>query len=132
MDLVVTSPPYYGVTDYAKAQRLTSLWLNFELEAIRRDETGARSKRHRKSSADQYLEEIRESFVEVTRVLRTGAHAVVVIGESTARAPMLANVAAVIDTCGLSRVMTVHRRLPTQRGKNASLANEQVWILQRD
>lgn len=55
-----------------------------------------------------------------------------VIGESTHRAPILPNVAERLAESGLTMERTIHRRLPTQRGKNARILNEQVWILKRD
>lgn len=132
VDLVVTSPPYFGMTDYAKAQRLTCLWLGIEVEPVRRDEIGARSKRHRQTAADQYLAEIADVFAQIGRVLKPGRNAIVVIGESTRRAPILTEVADGLSLVGLTMAQEIHRRLPTQRGKNASLSSEHVWILSRD
>ena len=54
-DLIVTSPPYYNMTDYILSQRLTNLWFEFEVEAIRPKEIGARFKRKRVDSIEDYL-----------------------------------------------------------------------------
>src|SRR5271157_3438189 len=62
--LVITSPPYFGVTDYVKAQRLSLEWMSNPIEPVRLLEVGARSKRHRRNAGESYLQEIRGAFVE--------------------------------------------------------------------
>lgn len=131
VDLVVTSPPYFGVTDYVKAQRLTYLWLDLELESDRRSETGARSKRHRQIAHAQYLNEMASCFQQITRVLKRGSRAVVVIGESARRPSTLGEVAGALKDGGLELETAIHRRLPPQRTKMATMESEQVWILRR-
>src|SRR6266478_2080272 len=58
VDLVVTSPPYFGVSDYVKSQRLSMEWFGIDIEPLRLKEIGARSKRHRSRAADEYLSEL--------------------------------------------------------------------------
>ena len=82
VDCVVTSPPYFGVTDYVKAQRLTMEWMSEEIEPLRRCEIGARSKRHRRSALDDYLRELNNVFEQIYRVLNSGATAIIVFGQS--------------------------------------------------
>jgi SAM-dependent methyltransferase len=130
-DLVVTSPPYFGVTDYAKAQRLTFLWLDLPLEPARQAESGARSKRHRQTAREQYLEDMARSFEQIARVLKRGSHAVVVIGQSSARKSILDELASLLGEHDLELTTTIHRRLPRQRAKIATMQSEQVWILRR-
>ena len=81
IDLVVTSPPYIGMIDYAKANRLLYLWMGWSLEE--RDlEIGARYKRGRKKFRAEYDESIDECWREIVRVLKNGRYCAVVIGES--------------------------------------------------
>jgi SAM-dependent methyltransferase len=82
VDLVVTSPPYPNVTDYARSQRLSYLWLGMDLEATKEREIGARFKRQRKTAFSEYVSDLSKSFSGVSRVLRSGGYLCVVIGES--------------------------------------------------
>ena len=96
IDLIVTSPPYYGVADYIKSQRLSYLWfdrddledrrLGYEFfEAYRRRESGARSFRHRSNSREAYLDFMAQFFLEAFRLLKREAFLSLVVGESKAR-----------------------------------------------
>jgi DNA methylase len=82
VDLIVTSPPYIGVIDYTRANRLTYNWMGWPLDEDRESEIGARSKRGRKSIESEYIQEIVLSWKELHRVLRSGAYCAIVIGES--------------------------------------------------
>jgi len=82
VDLVVTSPPYVGVIDYTRANRLLYLWMNWPFETDRREEIGARFKRQRAGVVRDYLNDMRQAWMEIVRVMRPGAYCAVVIGES--------------------------------------------------
>ncbi|SDZ64586.1 DNA methylase [Variovorax sp. YR266] len=97
VDLIVTSPPYYGVADYVKSQRLTYLWLDRdeladdmlgfrEFERLRSIEAGARSNRHRRNSHELYMAFMANFFEECFRVLKNGSAMTLVVGESPSRA----------------------------------------------
>jgi DNA modification methylase len=97
VDFVMTSPPYYGVADYVKSQRLSYLWfdkdelasdrLGFrEFEKLRAEESGARSNRFRKNSHALYMSFITQFFAQSFRVLKSGGFMALVVGESNARA----------------------------------------------
>ncbi|AUA31672.1 Modification methylase DpnIIB [compost metagenome] len=97
VDFIMTSPPYYGVADYVKSQRLSYLWfdrdelaherLGFrDFEKLRAIESGARSNRSRKNSHDLYMTFISDFFEQSFRVLKTGSFMALVVGESQARA----------------------------------------------
>lgn len=82
VDLIVTSPPYVGMIDYTLAHRLLYLWLNWDLDADKQNEIGARFKRKRRDLVDQYLSDMFSCWAEVSRVLRRRGYCAVVIGES--------------------------------------------------
>lgn len=97
VDFIMTSPPYYGVADYVKSQRLSYLWfdkdelaaerLGFrDFEKLRAIESGARSNRSRKNSHELYLTFITAFFQQSFRILKTGSSMALVVGESQARA----------------------------------------------
>jgi DNA modification methylase len=96
VDFIMTSPPYYGVADYVKSQRLSYLWfdkdelaserLGFrEFENLRAMESGARSNRSRQNSHTLYMRFISDFFTESFRVLKSGGFMALVVGESKAR-----------------------------------------------
>lgn len=96
IDFVMTSPPYYGVADYVKSQRLTYLWFDVDsladkelgfrsFEALRSNEAGARSNRFRKNSHSLYMDFMRAFFAQCHRVLKDNGYMALVVGESQAR-----------------------------------------------
>jgi DNA methylase len=82
VDLIVTSPPYLGMIDYATANRLTYLWFGWSLDADRLQEIGARSHRKRTSAISDYMRAIRTSAGEIHRVLKPDGACAIVIGAS--------------------------------------------------
>jgi hypothetical protein len=128
VDLVVTSPPYVGVIDYARANRLAYLWRNWNLDEERKEETGARYKRGRKSLKESYLDEMRICWKEVARVLKPGGFCAVVIGESRAFPgtvePTLADM-----SCLLSPAWGVKERRPSRRRVSDRSASDAVEYL---
>lgn len=106
VDLIVTSPPYAGITDYARSQRLTFEWFGWDLEKSSRKEIGARWKRFRKHAVAQYLEDMRTIAVRLAGWLRRNCICVCVIGQSTAR-----NVDAQISSSFLSGMEAAGLRL---------------------
>jgi hypothetical protein len=82
IDLIVTSPPYIGVIDYTRANRLLYTWMGWSISNERRDEIGARFRRKRKNLVDEYLADMRGARNEIYRVLRQGGFCAVVLGES--------------------------------------------------
>jgi DNA modification methylase len=84
-DCFVTSPPYFGVADYVKSQRLSMEWFGVDIEHHRRQETGARSKRHRRTAFDDYVSELSAVFTEVYRVVRPKSWGLIVYGHSPNR-----------------------------------------------
>lgn len=96
VDAIVTSPPYYGVADYVKSQRLSFLWfdkdelardrLGFrDFELLRSMETGTRSTRHSRNSHTVYIDFMDKFFLAAERVLKPGAAMSLVVGESQSR-----------------------------------------------
>lgn len=131
VDLVVTSPPYFGVVDYIKAQRLTFEWFGIELEAYRRSEIGARSKRHRLSALTQYLDEIGAVVRETYRVLKVGCVAAFVLGESGKREGAIAEFVSMLNKQGFETEIRVTRTIGRLRRQPASLSNEELIICRK-
>jgi hypothetical protein len=82
VDLVVTSPPYLAVIDYALANRMTYLWMGWAIEEDRNSEIGARYRRRKGQAYDEYLNAMSVSAQQITRCLRDGAYCAIIIGAS--------------------------------------------------
>lgn len=131
IDSVVTSPPYFGVSDYVKAQRLSMEWLSLEIEPVRRQEIGARSKRHRLSAASEYLVEITGTFAEIHRVLKRRAWSVVVFGQSPTRPDIQKDFAANLRELGFSIEFETERQIAIGRRQKPSIAEETIFVLRK-
>lgn len=84
VDIILTSPPYAGVTDYVKGQRLSFYWhpeWNFEDYTYK--EIGARNKRARKNFFNDYLMDIKDFIIKSHYVLKNHGKFVVVIGQTS-------------------------------------------------
>lgn len=133
VDLVVTSPPYVGVIDYARANRLLYEWMGWSLHRERGQEIGARYRRERRSMVDEYAAEMAECWSEMARVLKPGAYCAIVIGESR---KFPGTVDAVIGR--LSEVLRLVwgpvSRTPTRRrvsDRNASQPTERIFVFRK-
>ncbi len=129
IDLVVTSPPYFGVCDYVKAQRLSMEWFGLEIEPLRLREIGARSKRHRAAARNAYLQELTGVFVETRRTLRHGARIAVIVGESKQRASVLDELRGCFESAGFRMELDLNRRVSSQRRQAPSIRGEHVFVL---
>jgi DNA modification methylase len=132
IDLVVTSPPYFGVADYAKAQRLSMEWFDFEIEPVRLREIGARSKRHRSTAGRDFVAELTEVFSETYRVLRAGAYGVVVFGSSPSRKDVFSEFLNGLTEVGFLIVSEIPRSISTMRRQSPSLSTEHVVVFMKE
>lgn len=128
VQLIVTSPPYFGVADYIKAQRLSLEWMETDIEPLRQREIGARSKRHRLVAAEQYLSDCKQVFARCRDVLEDGRACAVVFGESTDRAPMRENFEKVLKSCNFKLHYKRSRRISSGRRLAPSLQEEHLLI----
>lgn len=128
IDLVVTSPPYHGVCDYIKAQRLSMEWCGYDIEMFRRQELGARSKRRRMTAYADYMCDLKRTVVEMVRVLKPGGHIAMVLGESRAREPFVRPVIDFLKECGVSIVLDKERQISRQRRQHPSVEQEAIVV----
>jgi len=126
--LIVTSPPYFGVADYVKAQRLTLEWQGVEIEPLRQKEIGARSKRHRLVAAEQYLADCKRVFEGCRDALDRGRACAVVFGESGDRTPMNEKFEQVVQSCQFKLIYKQSRKISSGRRQNPSLQTEHLLI----
>ncbi|MER8417903.1 hypothetical protein [Mesorhizobium sp. M1329] len=142
VDVVLTSPPYLNAIDYMRGHRLSLIWLGHrlrDLRAIRSNSIGAERAPDKVDEAielatiqaamgeiDQlptkfasmiarYVQDIRLMVSEIARVLKTGARATFVVGNSCLRDVFIRNseaVAAAARLAGLTLVSETERPLP--------------------
>ncbi|WP_297476333.1 DNA methyltransferase [Ferrovum sp.] len=83
VDLVVTSPPYGNATDYHLYHRFRLLWLGYDPIALGKVEIGSHLKHQRESSGfASYFSDMLKALAGISRVLKNGRYAVLVIGDS--------------------------------------------------
>lgn len=143
IDLILTSPPYYGVADYVKSQRLSYLWFDKdelaqeklgyrEFEKLRAEETGSRSYRHRANGHRQYLDFMASFFEHAGRVLKPGRYLAMVVGESRSREATNDLLVASAMKQGLFIQLRKHREIKnTRRRLMAKVQGEEVMIFRR-
>ena len=129
IDLVVTSPPYFGVCDYIKAQRLSMEWFGLDIEPLRLKEIGARSKRHRLAARNAYIQELTAVFTETRRTLRHDARVAVIVGESKQRASVLDELRSCFESAAFRMELDLNRRVSSQRRQAPSIRGEHVFVL---
>ena len=140
VDLILSSPPYYGVADYIKAQRLSLLWFDHpklrvggfgfsDFDELRRKETGSRSFRHRKNSFEQYISYMAGFFAQARRVLKPNSFLALVLGESLARTPTLQSLIHSAKNASLACVYQSSRDIKqTRRRLMANVRGEHIVI----
>jgi DNA modification methylase len=140
---IITSPPYYGVADYVKSQRLTFLWYEGAVatlhkpavgsfEELRSLEVGSRSHRHRNGSHSEYISYLSAFFDQAHRVLKKNGTLCLVLGESTCRPDTVDALRDSAKSNNLIEVFASKRGIKaTRRRIRASLPSEHVLVYQK-
>lgn len=142
IDAILTSPPYLNAIDYMRGHRLSLIWLGHrlgDLRTIRSTSIGAerapdtiddaavlnemrlamgeldRLPNKFRSMINRYVQDIQRMVAEIARVMKHGAHATFVMGNSCLRDVFIRNSAAVAiaaQHAGLSLISETERPLP--------------------
>ena len=122
VDLVVSSPPYPNMTDYATSQRLSYYLLQSRPDNDFRSEIGARRRRKRRDALDVYREDMRAALSLVVEQMRDGAYACFVMPRFATDSANDAARRRAVDECltvlvdhGLTQVNQLERALPARR-----------------
>ncbi|MCJ7770834.1 site-specific DNA-methyltransferase, partial [Candidatus Bathyarchaeota archaeon] len=136
IDLVVTSPPYLGTHDYLKAMRLTNLFFpdkNFKENL--ENEIGARCKRHRKNAYEKYLNDMKEAFQEIHRILKLGGFIGMTIGRGKGKvikSDILAQLLDFLTAKGdFATIYESSRKISSRRIRFPGVLTERIMVLKR-
>lgn len=82
-DLVITSPPYANTYDYYLYHKFRKRWLGLDVEFAQYNEIGSRREfSSLKRSPEKWTEDLTMCFKHISRVLKNGSFAFIVIGDS--------------------------------------------------
>lgn len=131
VDLIVTSPPYPNAVDYARYHRLSFYWLEYDISDTRDKETGARSKRGRKNSVEDYFEEVEEIYKECSVKSKEGGIIAVVVGNSQKnkeKIDVIGNTEKILKNSGYSKIGSISRNLSNQTTASKSITEESILV----
>ena len=131
VDVVLTSPPYFGVADYIKSQRLSMEWNEYDIEPLRLLEIGARSKRHRQKAVIDYNDEMARVVTGIRTVLKPRGVAIMVMGESKARKSVVEDFKTMVKDTGLELTNELHRTISFRRRQHPSISEECILVFRR-
>jgi hypothetical protein len=101
------------------AQRLSMLWLNYDVEDPKEAEIGARWKRFRKGSVQAYLDEMTQSLLQMNKLLKPGGRLAVVMNSwppNIARSGVAAALTTFVsETLRMKHLASVTRQLGDRR-----------------
>jgi len=81
VDGVITSPPYSFAIDYAENDRPQLEYLGFDVNKLKDEMIGLNGK-SRKEKLQKYFDDMNRVMTEISRVLRIGKYAVIIIGSN--------------------------------------------------
>lgn len=140
IDLIVTSPPYYGVADYVKAQRLSFLWFDKSItevegysyddfEGLRAKETGARSKRYNQRSFTDFINYMKQYIELCNDKLKKGKYLVLIVGDSKSRNQTIDFIDEYATSIGFRKEYEFIRQIRESRRRlRAKVMNEQIKV----
>ena len=83
VDIIITSPPYANTYDYYLYHKFRKRWLDLDVKYAQENEIGSRREYSSlKHPASQWSDDLYKCFEEMYRVLKSGQHAFIVIGDS--------------------------------------------------
>ncbi len=136
VDLVLTSPPYFGMNDYVRSQYLSWLifqWQGYDIDIQR--ESGSRRSRAKPSALEGYYEEMEQSFVAVEQMLRPGGFLIVVFGASHGgfvnNEDPVARIRSMLMSQRLSMLWSGTRRVRFRKINNTPYRSEVLWVFER-
>jgi hypothetical protein len=142
VDLIVTSPPYPNMTDYAFSQRLSYFWLAGNPSDDVASEIGARRKRTQNMSLLNYRTDMESATKSICNTLKVGGRACFVMPtfegdkwNNTERKQVIQECMAVLLTYGLVCEQELTRTIPSKRRhhnqKWTTLEREHIYVYRK-
>lgn len=132
VDLVVTSPPYLSVTDYNKSFRLSMLWFGpYNVAELLQSEIGARFKRQRKRSLEDYIDDTRKYLTELHRVLNSEKYLCMIIGESSSHPAYIDLLLEITRELGFDKLHSMRRNISVKRRLYPRVQTEEIIVLRK-
>jgi len=137
IEVLVTSPPYSNAIDYSKAQRLSLFLMGFSEEDISRlvkTEIGARAKRFRPDSTDQWEHALGDALVTLIDSIKSLQHIVLVLPcRDLTRDPTVNTLLKRLETSGHTKEMIIERSINQLRTRQSwtSISREIIAIFAR-
>jgi hypothetical protein len=136
VDLVITSPPYFGMNDYVRSQYLS--WLVFQWEGYDGDlknEIGSRRLRCSAKALEAYYREMEICFSGIHSVLRRDGRFVLVIGSSEGRfvngTDPVTKLRELVSAQGFLLEWEGKRRVRFRKINNTPYRTEVLWVLSK-
>lgn len=136
IDVILTSPPYFGMNDYVRSQYLT--WLVYPDIGFDRDlelESGSRRTRTSKPALRRYFEDMEGAFQECKRVLRPGGLMTIFLGHSQSRLAreedVVGKLARSLKALDFASIWKGERKIRFRKITSTPSSSEHVWILRR-
>lgn len=129
IDLVLTSPPYPGVYDYAEHHQRRFAWLGIRSEEFVRQEIGARRRQYNDDALSRWEGELHDSLQSMAKVLSKKGDAILLLGDGRfGRKPVevKAMMRELVPAAKMRLVATTTAHRPGPRGRP-----EHLFWLQR-
>ena len=136
VDCIVTSPPYANVSDNVTSQRLSMLWLGYDVDTIKQMEIGARWKRFRKESLENYVVEMQQSLAQMWSLLKLGGRLALILGSSPKwehrYSTLIAIDSHVRKQLKMEELATFSRKLPATRQHGShGVMDENIFVYRK-
>jgi len=136
VQLILTSPPYFGMNDYVRSQYLTSLvYPSGDYERDLRLESGSRRDRNSPAALADYVKDMAATFKECRRVLDSDGQLVLFLGHSRSRlareSELLERLAGMLAREGFEKHWGAQRRIRFRKITSTPSSSEHVWVLRR-
>lgn len=133
-DLAITSPPYAHSVDYARYYRLTFYWFNLPLRDTRDKEIGARSKRGRKESTEDYFDNVKLVYKRIHQILKENSKFIIVVGSSQRKNKKINTGERTLNICkniGFNHDYSITREISNHRMSQKSTTKEKIIVLEK-
>mgnify|MGYP001560364537 CR=1 FL=1 len=134
IDLIITSPPYCFAIDFNRYYRLSYYWFGWEIDKNRDVEIGARSKRGKKDSIDEYFSDMDLCIKELYKVLADDGYCCFTLGDTKRDNKTIAAVERTIDMAlkeGFKLINHTYRELSQQSMPQRRIPKEAVLIFRK-